>query len=91
MNTTNSSNETGRLSYCSPSQCGDGMLGNGEECDDGNLLSTDGCSSSCTIEAGCLAVRDLDGLPRLLLHPDRTLRVLHTVWRWAPCGDARAV
>eukprot|EP01029_Cantina_marsupialis_P032081 TRINITY_DN94_c1_g1_i1.p1 TRINITY_DN94_c1_g1~~TRINITY_DN94_c1_g1_i1.p1 ORF type:complete len:1622 (+),score=551.24 TRINITY_DN94_c1_g1_i1:481-4866(+) len=30
--------------------CGDGTLNLGEECDDGNLTSKDGCSSSCTVE-----------------------------------------
>lgn len=32
--------------------CGNGILEAGEECDDGNLINGDGCSSSCTIEAG---------------------------------------
>jgi uncharacterized repeat protein (TIGR01451 family) len=33
-------------------QCGDGVLqlGCGEECDDGNTTSGDGCSSTCTLE-----------------------------------------
>ncbi|MDP7457505.1 MAG: DUF4215 domain-containing protein, partial [Candidatus Woesearchaeota archaeon] len=30
--------------------CGDGILDSGEECDDGNSVSSDGCSSSCTNE-----------------------------------------
>lgn len=30
--------------------CGDGTLNAGEECDDGNDLDCDGCSSACTIE-----------------------------------------
>jgi len=30
--------------------CGDGSLGAGEECDDGNAVSGDGCSSSCMDE-----------------------------------------
>jgi cysteine-rich repeat protein len=34
--------------------CGNGVLDLGEECDDGNLTSGDGCSATCTIE-------DLDG------------------------------
>ena len=33
--------------------CGDGILQLGEECDDGNLIDGDRCSSSCTIEAYC--------------------------------------
>ena len=30
--------------------CGNGILETGEECDDGNLINGDGCSSTCTIE-----------------------------------------
>ena len=31
--------------------CGDGLLVSGhEECDDGNIVSEDGCSSSCKSE-----------------------------------------
>lgn len=30
--------------------CGDGVLGTGEECDDGNIKSNDGCSAMCRIE-----------------------------------------
>ena len=30
--------------------CGDGVLGSGEECDDGNSLSGDGCDSTCVLE-----------------------------------------
>lgn len=29
--------------------CGDGVLDLGEECDDGNLIATDGCTDRCTI------------------------------------------
>ncbi|MEM7082511.1 MAG: DUF4215 domain-containing protein [Pseudomonadota bacterium] len=32
--------------------CGDSEPDDGEECDDGNLVDGDGCSSTCTIEAG---------------------------------------
>ncbi len=32
--------------------CGDGILGPGESCDDGNTLSNDGCSSTCLTEPG---------------------------------------
>jgi cysteine-rich repeat protein len=34
-----------------PTPCGDGVIDPGEECDDGNLLSGDGCSGSCVVEA----------------------------------------
>ncbi len=33
-------------------KCGDGALGFGEYCDDGNTASGDGCSSTCTVETG---------------------------------------
>lgn len=32
--------------------CGDGVLGAGEECDDGNGTGGDGCSTTCTVESG---------------------------------------
>ena len=37
------------------------MQTNGEECDDGDELSGDGCSSSCSVEPGwlCSAVNDV--------------------------------
>ena len=38
-------------SVCGP-RCGDGMRTDAEECDDGNLLNKDGCSSTCKIETG---------------------------------------
>jgi cysteine-rich repeat protein len=34
-----------------PSACGDGVLGGGEQCDDGNNVSGDGCSATCALEA----------------------------------------
>lgn len=34
------------------SDCGNGVVGPGEECDDGNITSGDGCSSSCRLEVG---------------------------------------
>lgn len=35
--------------------CGDKIVDFGEQCDDGNKLSGDGCSSTCFIESTCLA------------------------------------
>ncbi len=32
--------------------CGDGVLDLGEQCDDGNIVSGDGCSATCTLEGG---------------------------------------
>jgi len=34
-----------------PVRCGDAVRDEGEECDDGNQDSNDGCSSSCTVES----------------------------------------
>jgi cysteine-rich repeat protein/YVTN family beta-propeller protein len=39
------------LSQCTP-VCGNGEVGTGEECDDGNTANGDGCSASCTVEHG---------------------------------------
>ncbi len=33
-----------------PPACGDNVIDDGEQCDDGNLIDGDGCSASCTIE-----------------------------------------
>ncbi|TFH26792.1 MAG: DUF4215 domain-containing protein [Myxococcales bacterium] len=30
--------------------CGNGVLNGGEECEDANLVSGDGCASNCTVE-----------------------------------------
>jgi cysteine-rich repeat protein len=35
---------------CIPVVCGDGILAATEECDDGNMVDGDGCSSSCRVE-----------------------------------------
>ena len=37
---------------CSIPECGNGRISSNEECDDGNALSGDGCSSECRIETG---------------------------------------
>jgi len=39
-------------------RCGDGILDDNEECDDGNLLSGDCCSGVCTLEAQGSACED---------------------------------
>ncbi|MDD4628829.1 MAG: S-layer homology domain-containing protein [Candidatus Peribacteraceae bacterium] len=33
--------------------CGNGLLDAGEKCDDGNTISLDGCSATCTLEPCC--------------------------------------
>lgn len=35
--------------------CGNGVIENGEDCDDGNQSSGDGCSSQCAFEGACCA------------------------------------
>ena len=42
--------------------CGDKILAGTEQCDDGNTQSGDGCSSTCTFEAGwsCSSTKGLD-------------------------------
>lgn len=35
-----------------PPACGDGIVDPGEECDDGNVASGDGCSATCRVENG---------------------------------------
>jgi cysteine-rich repeat protein len=34
-------------------RCGDGILTSGEQCDDGNTASGDGCSATCVLERRC--------------------------------------
>lgn len=41
--------------------CGNGVLNAGEQCDDGNAISGDGCSASCTLEEICSDRIDNDG------------------------------
>jgi len=38
---------------CLPAGCGNGMLDNGEACDDGNVSGGDGCSADCRSDERC--------------------------------------
>jgi len=45
-----------------PGECGNGILnGTGEQCDDSNAVSSDGCSATCQVEAGWAC--PLPGMP----------------------------
>jgi cysteine-rich repeat protein len=48
-----------------PQVCGDGLIMGAEECDDSNIVDADGCSSTCTIEAGYVC----NGEPSVCLIP----------------------
>ena len=39
-------------SVCAAPGCGDGVIGSGESCDDGNTVNGDGCNASCNVETG---------------------------------------
>jgi cysteine-rich repeat protein len=52
----------GALSTCTriagcPTTCGNGVIDNGEQCDDGNLIAGDGCNPCCQIEMNYTCVR----------------------------------
>jgi cysteine-rich repeat protein len=41
--------------------CGDGVRGHGENCDDGNAVSEDGCSDNCSVEPGFMCIQGKTG------------------------------
>jgi cysteine-rich repeat protein len=43
--------DMGCYEYGAKAPCGDGLLDPGEACDDGNVISGDGCSSTCEMES----------------------------------------
>jgi ELWxxDGT repeat protein/cysteine-rich repeat protein len=45
----------GRELWAFPASCGDHLPNTGEECDDGNLTSGDGCDASCQLESDVVA------------------------------------
>lgn len=51
---------------CAAAACGDGDLGTGEACDDGNNVDGDGCSSTCRVENGlaCASLADAGANPK---------------------------
>jgi len=68
--------------------CGNGFQESGEECDDGNLVSGDGCSTTCTLEpcgpgpqTGCRVPAHAKGLLRIkvnALDPGKN----RLQWKW---------
>ena len=44
----------GRICEIEPPVCGNGRVEGTEACDDGNTSSSDGCSATCTVEAGAV-------------------------------------
>ena len=43
---------------CYEKSCGNGILNNDEDCDDGNILSGDGCSKQCKSEYSYICIQD---------------------------------
>jgi len=78
--TLQSSFTSSRTWIVAVTNCGDGVVDPGEQCDDGNTVDGDGCSATCQSElisggsakndclhewlAGAVAVRDRKGFPR---------------------------
>jgi cysteine-rich repeat protein len=48
-----------------PPGCGDGLLQLGEQCDDGNAISGDGCSSTCQFEKNYVPETEVNDMPAL--------------------------
>jgi aldose sugar dehydrogenase len=44
-------------------ECGDGLVEFGEQCDDGNLISGDGCSNICILESIEMCIQNFNNLP----------------------------
>lgn len=59
---------------CDANICGDGVVGPGEECDDGNLDAGDGCATGCTesfnMEVQPVLLTYSGGHPRDIINPD---------------------
>jgi cysteine-rich repeat protein len=73
---------------CWEVKCGDGVRVAGEECDDGNLSSGDGCSPSCTLEKDCTAPQITSVT---VYKPYRRLEVAFDVEVYAASNDVCAV
>ncbi|MCC7074257.1 MAG: hypothetical protein IT383_23325, partial [Deltaproteobacteria bacterium] len=70
-----------RFTRCAPRGCGDGIVNDGEGCDDWNLEGNDGCSSDCALESGFTCAEEVVvALPEVLGH--RTVDCVSLA-----CGD----
>jgi cysteine-rich repeat protein len=43
----------GPIEATATAACGDGVLSSGEQCDDGNTVTGDGCTATCAFESNC--------------------------------------
>jgi cysteine-rich repeat protein len=66
-----------------PPGCGDGVLQNGEQCDDGNNTSNDGCSSACVVEPPY----ELEPNPDRMTATPAWPGISHWIGSIAPLGD----
>jgi cysteine-rich repeat protein len=76
---------------CDPANCGDGTVGYGEECDDGNRDDGDGCSSRCEIENQPPECGVASAQPALLWPPNHKLRSISIEGVTDPDGDPISV
>ena len=70
--------------------CGNKILENGEQCDDGNILNGDGCSATCTIEVSGCANSDFDDAPSFIASPVKGDLAVKLSWS-SPCPANNAV
>lgn len=66
--------------------CGDSEPDPSEECDDGNTVSGDGCSATCTVEAGFDCSEAVAGI--IVLPPDPSIPPVPSQCLAAICGDS---
>jgi len=72
-----------------PPTCGNNVKENGERCDDGNLVSGDGCSSTCTVEIQFGGVLTL--VPNVMLGGTSTSGLLSFSLPSLSAGSASAI
>ncbi|MDC0667597.1 EGF domain-containing protein [Nannocystis radixulma] len=66
-----------------PAVCGDGWLGDGEGCDDGNAVGGDGCDADCLPESGWYC----DGRPSVCTDDDECANELDDCHEHATCTN----